>query len=781
MVRDSALDPDRLASLYLLKNYYINYVDGRLSVRNGYDRWNSTAMAAAAKQLFWFADPSGNEHLLGIVNGKWFKIAESGAHTQIDTQTATARRPITQVKERVFFGTDSVATTSEFMWADNTSIGSGAAYRVGIDKPLSACTAVSAASQGNITGVTEPNAGQVVTGGLELRLNADTQRRLAWIYVPGSDQTVSNVILRFMPVWASGNGSIKVSIYSGAGSPTTLVTNAFSDWVEITQFTTSTYVWHNFALQDTVTLSSGTGYWVYIESDADYKSNYNATNFWVNFAYSDGHASGTTLRWNAAWYDIGTARMGGFLIGGLIPGYVYDYKHTFNNDTYKSESRPSERSERITPNISSNRATIGTNATTDGQVDNAVIYRRNIGTDPTVDEDSITTDFEYVGTVTAGSSYTDMVGDDQLGGILGSDEHYLFDATADAGEGLRTTALVPYIATYWKSRVWFVEANANILYFSKIKEEDDAMGLTGDSEPDYFPLENVLEINEPSDIIALVPLSADELVVYFRNTSVWVIRGCDDVLNPPADIVKRQMITDVGLIAPHAVGSVRSRHVFLSRRGVYTFDGTTNREYLSGAIQSIFDGIADSSLDDSIIIANGDSIWIAVDENETADGKLNNIYILDLQRQVPTWRLYNYGVSIYDMVVRKTGTEYKTILASDADSNYILQLENGNDDNGAAIVSEVEFHDLVVPDIATIYQVSIDAYYPNVPPLYEITVTDSDGDVYEFDMQPRSIGDIAGHTMRMLVSSAIGARVKITQRTTNQNHLRAVDIGIVER
>ena len=314
---------------------------------------------------------------------------------------------------------------------------------------------------------------------------------------------------------------------------------------------------------------------------------------------------------------------------------------------------------------------------------------------------------------------------------------------------------------------------------SKKYEEDCSMGLTGDSVPDYFPLENVLEINETAAIIALVPLSADELAVYFRNTSVWVIRGCDDVQNPPADIVLRQAVTDVGLIAPAAVDSIRGRHVFLSRKGLYDFKGSPQQEYLSDGIQTILDEIDDSYLDDSVLVTMGDSIWLAVDEDE--DGSLENIYILDIQRRIPAWRMYNYGINIKDMVVRKTGTEYKTLLAADADSNYIVQLQSGNTDNGQAIVAELETQDLVVPNLATIYEVSIDAYYPNVPPTYEVEITDALDEVHELEINPRSTDDLAGHKAYPIVTSAVGARVKVTQRTVNQNHLRAIDIGYVER
>jgi len=314
---------------------------------------------------------------------------------------------------------------------------------------------------------------------------------------------------------------------------------------------------------------------------------------------------------------------------------------------------------------------------------------------------------------------------------------------------------------------------------SKIHEQDGAMGLVGDAAPDYFPLENLLEIDEPSDIIALVPLSANLLAVYFRNTSIWAIMGADEPLNPAPDLVKRQIITDVGLIAPAAVDSLRSRHVFLTRKGLYDFKGTAAQEFLSGSIQTILDEIGDSYLDDSILVAMGDSIWLAVDEDE--DGSLENIYILDIQRRIPTWRLYNYGVNINDLVVRKTGTEYKTLLAADADNAYILKLEDGSTDNGAAIVAELETQDLVVPNLATIFEVSLAAYYPNVPPLYEGEITDALDEIHYFELSPVSTDDIAGHKAYPLVTSAVGARVKITQRSVNQNHLRSIDVGYVER
>ena len=781
MLRDSATHEDRLFSLRTLKNFDISYDDGRLKVRNGYSRWNSTALADVAKQLFWFADLEQNEHLLAIANDLWFKIVESGAHTQISTEAATARRPVVQVGNRVFFGTDGDGSDIGFRWTDNTAIGAGLSYRAGIARPTVPPTLAAATP----LGVT---ATPIL--GSRIELNATTQQKFA------SPFTLADTT-RFGSIWmcisrrqnTSLEGNVRLKIYTDdSGDPsTTLADDNAISWEWPVQNLLVNFAGgiddntKRFAFPATIELAAG-DYWAVLETDATYKTNFITANFNVEIHYDQpGSPTWGGSKWrngNTSAWDATNIEPHMF-IGGFDETKYYDYIYTYVNSTYQIESRASSPT-RIKASNTPGATTVDHAVSSDAQVDKIRLYRREADNSDDRDEDILDT-YKFVFEITEGDTYTDSQYTDELGAEIQTDDHYLFDETDDGDGDIRTSALSPEVATYWKSRIWFAEANDNKLYFSKILEKDGRTGLTGDSIPDFYPLDNRLEISESSDIIAIVPISADELAVYFRNTSIWVLRGSDDVLNPPADIVLRQAVTDVGLIAPAAVDSLRSRHVFVARKGVYTFTGTSAIEYLSNGIQTILDDIADSSLDDSVVVALGDSVWIAVDEDETADGKLNNIYILDIQRQPATWRLYNYGISVFDMVVRKTGTEYKTLLAADADNAYILKLEDGNDDNGEAIVAEAETQDLVAPNIATIFEVQIDAFYPNTPPSYEGIVTDSHGEEHLFEISPVEIDDLAGHKSGVLVPSAIGSRVKIIQRTVNQNHLRAIDIGFVEQ
>ena len=225
--RDAALREDGLLSWRTLKNFDIDY-DGEtadLVIRKGYDRWNSVELDDPATQLFAFVDQAQAFNLLGISGSRWRAIKESGAHVVLVNEAATATRPVESFGNRAFFATDTDA-----YWTDDSSIGgANPSYRLGIVKPLNAAAAILTASEGNLAGGIMPNAGQVELHN-GLRLNDTARRRLAWTYTPATEQEVSNVILRFMTFYTAGvRGSLRVSIYSGVTTPTTLVKDATSD------------------------------------------------------------------------------------------------------------------------------------------------------------------------------------------------------------------------------------------------------------------------------------------------------------------------------------------------------------------------------------------------------------------------------------------------------------------------------------------------------------------------------------------------------------------------
>jgi len=314
---------------------------------------------------------------------------------------------------------------------------------------------------------------------------------------------------------------------------------------------------------------------------------------------------------------------------------------------------------------------------------------------------------------------------------------------------------------------------------SKKLEQDGATGLTGDLIPDYFPLENKLEIGCPSDIRNIKVLPSDELAIYFGNSSIRLISGANDIQNPPSDIYVREVSSDIGLVSSVAVDGFRGRHILLSRHGLYAFNGTPVLEKLSGYIQSILDDITDANIDDSIVTTIGDEVWLLVDDDN--DGSLNGIYILDISQNPVTWRLYDYGVTLNDLIVRQVGTEYKTLFAADAVNKYVLQLNTGTTDNAGNITAEIETHPFRGKNRMSLFDVAIDAYYPSTVPTYIITITDHSGNTDSYTLSPSSSEDIRGHHTGVRVTSDPQARVKISQSAQLANELLSIAVSYVER
>lgn len=786
--RDGAMSRDKMQSLRVMKNYKIIYTDGRLQIRPGYERWNDTELDTPATQLFWFADLEGNENLLGIQGDtkQWNAIKESGAHVLLDGFIATARRPIAQFAGRVFYGANDVGTGAAWRWTDNDSLDGGVApysFRAGIKKPTDIAEVAAVTGEGNIIGVIYPGAGTSSKWDIT---NTNRQKIAAQFSVATTQKVWGIDILWMWYVVAAKTGMIRFSIrVDDGGEPGDLVDNdSIGSWLPVKSGTVGSYVESYVSLQDSVELIGGTDYWLVIEASDDYYSNYNAGGaaeswFFVAFGYSVAGAS-DALRWDGSNWIVSTAKLG-FTVGGLSDDTYFDYCLTYYNSTYGIESRRGDASQRIKRNtFVRNAITVTfTEPTSVLQADQVRIYRREIGSDPDIAESAITDTYKLVASVDKDTSpVRDNHDSTTLGGILQTDNHYCVDDVSDGDDDIRQTALVPYIAVLWKGRIWFVEEDGNILHFSKKLEEDGATGLPGDLIPDFFPLDNQLEIASSSKILALRILPADELAVY-TNSDIWVVSGADDNRNPPADMSPKKMIADIGIVAPAALGFTKNQQVFLAREGLYAYKGTLSREYLSANIQSIFDDIEDQYIDDSIIATLGDEVWLLVDDDN--DGNLESIYILDLQRKPVTWRVYDYGVNLNDIVARTTGTEYKTLLAADADNNYVLQLDTGTDDNGVPIVAELETQDIRIPKKASVYMVELDAYYPNVPSVYEITVRDHVGLEKSYMIQPNGADDIAGHRTGCLLSATPTMRIKIVQRSVNEDQLLGFKIGYVTK
>jgi len=791
--RDAALREDALLSARELTNFDLDY-DGEsadLVIRPGFTRWNAVELPASAQQLYPFVDMDQNFNLLGIADSRWRAIKESGAHVTLVDEVATATRPVEAFGNRAFFGTDTDA-----YWTDDASIpGANPSFRMGIAKPANALDAVLAVT----TGVTTPS---IATP--RIWLNSTTRFKFASPFVLASAKIIESIWLCVAVSTALAlDGSVVLKIYTDdSGSPsTTLADVDLVSWewpvqnlgVDFAAGAGGSNIWDNtkrFEFKSPVELPAGT-YWAVLESDQEYRDNYGTgTPDWacyINYSLPGSPAWGYSKWWDdsgAAW--VVTSYQPNMRLGGIDTTYWYDYVTTYVNTKYNSESRPSA-SVRLKPIADPNYQAVsisGLVASGDPQVDKVRIYRRQV-TNADDTEDDIITDYLLLKEIDAGETYLDELFTTALSSRLASQDHYLYDEADDTNQGKRD-AFVPAGFVLWKGRIWAWEASTNKFYFTKTFEIDNPNGLTGESSPDYFPLDNVLDFPVPSGIINAKALSNDQMAVYFRNEQIWIVSGGDSVLNPPppSDIAIRPTAQTIGLFAPDAVVPYSNSNIFVGREGLYRFQGIGSRpELLSETQGGILDDIENQYFRNSKVVVYGREVWLLIDSDN--DGDLDKILILDLERDFQTrtmvdraWRGREYPVAINDLAVHSTGDEFREILAADAVDGWIMKLNDGDDDNGAAIVGTAESHDIRAPRNSSINQLLIQAFYndeDNLPD-YDLTVTSHAGDTFQISMEGgvdiTGNEDIRGHSMGLRMKRPISVRLKVVMTSTKRDRIR---------
>lgn len=794
MTRDENLgkNPYILHSLKTLENYDIDPVDGGLVSRDGYERYNTVVLPASPKQIFYYTDLARTENIiLGITNDRWYKMMETLTHEMVIDEAVTLtdgfKKPIFAWGGRIFFATDT-----EWYWTDSDRLYDGVKYyQAGISKPSSIPILNQVGAYGNYSSWTEPNN---VAGVGIFDLTDVTMQEIGSVYTPTADFVASALDIRmsfFYNPDKKGHMRLRIETIGLDGFPTgTLAdTDSLSGWIDVRTIydgfpddRIGDYIWYRFHFNGSFTLEKDTDYGIFIETDDDYKSNYsaNATQFFVAFAYNA--VVGGFYYTPSAWQTYANNIV--YAFAAFDEKRHYEYCYTYVNSTYQIESRPST-SKRVQL-LQEQRVEIDVAQPVDPQIDKIRIYRRELATDQdleTLDSEIVDT-YKFVTEISGSATvipatYSDSSTTNSLGAELQTTDHYRITEADDSIDNFRG-AIIPAGGCIWKGRVWIFPVNSNILYFSKKLEEDGRTGLAGDPIPDYFPVENQLELEEESALLAIRELTNDQMAIYFRNGAIYTLWGMDEIANPPSDYSLRPQVKGLGLISSWGLTDYKSAHIYISRHGLYAFTGATKPEYLSESIQSILDGISDTNLAKAVVVARGEEIWLLIDEND--DGYNDTIYILDLQKSVKPWRRYTYGVYINDLVVKTLSSSSKDIIACDNDNKYIMELNTGTTDNGAPIESYIETHRQKVSN-AFIHEVEVKDRYDDsdMAASYDFLITDSVGQGTHVGINPSSAMDMRGHKVGMRLRSNGSFNVRMDQISVQKVDLLGVYIRYIER
>lgn len=782
-------DVDASQSFRRLVNYDVVFggESARLRVRKGYERYNDGALPGKAAQVHAFVDMQQESSIIARVDtvNKWFQVRETGSHATISNYTATGRQPVVQFGDRLFLGTDGVhADDPGMIWTSHASIvGSPHAYRLGIKPPETAPIVGSVAAIGNNNA---PDSAHYIDNTTEYQFAIRYQ-------VGATDEVIDSVwistSLTTIGLTFTGSYYIRCETDNATEPSGTLVDDAaLSNSLDVKDFGLSSY--KRFQFQDKITLPAGTLVWFVIQGDDNYHDHFNDTvpgaNFRGNIDTSLATVYGVSMYYDnvaGSWLFLGVEIV--WYIGGLLPSKAYEYKWTYLNSTHDIESRPSigQRSE---IDAIKRFHVSGLFASPDPQVDKVRIYRRQMDDIEDV-EDDITDEWKFVAEVDEGAAYLDSFGTENLGAFLQTEDHYCLDEHADKGEDGREEDIVVKSACFWKGRIWACVSGSNRLYFSKVFESDGATGLIGTSSPDFFPLSNSIEIPEPAEPVDLHPLSNDQMVVYMSNETTYVIYGGDQPLNPPADFSIVAVAQTHGLIGQAAFAPMGSKHWIMTRDGIFSLEGMgiVKQAYESEFNASIIAAVENQYLDDTRMMAFGNELWALLDLDN--DGDLDTVLILNMEHEILErglydrhWKMYQYNTSLLDICMLNTGDEFRQIFAGDAESNYVLQLNTGTLDNGNGITAYFTSHDLTARDVAMIYEIEMDAYYPDESaiPDYDWLLTDNVGNTASGTMTGiTSADDVRGHRSGVRLKRPVSVRVRVSQLSTKADEIRAVLIS----
>jgi hypothetical protein len=139
-------------------------------------------------------------------------------------------------------------------------------------------------------------------------------------------------------------------------------------------------------------------------------------------------------------------------------------------------------------------------------------------------------------------------------------------------------------------------------------------------------------------------------------------------------------------------------------------------------------------------------------------------------------------VAFNDIIVRRTGTTSISILAADADSNYILELEIGTTDKGVAITGEIESHDIRQRDMAYLFAVDIDANYADATmPVLTLTLTNHEGQENVYTRTPTGSGNKRLHHFGTRMNAAVSIRAKLEIESTKADEILSLELGYIAK
>jgi hypothetical protein len=269
------------------------------------------------------------------------------------------------------------------------------------------------------------------------------------------------------------------------------------------------------------------------------------------------------------------------------------------------------------------------------------------------------------GVVIKGAAYL-VNGVDQTAKISGTTESRL-------GTTLGATGNMPkaQCITFWKNRIFLGNTDTGTNK-SRIRYSGSD---TTPTDVEYYKSTSFIDVQQDDgdQIQKLIPF-LDSLLI-FKTSSTWVLRGSN-----PRDFELVLANPSVGCVAPRTVAAWDKGVIFLSARGVFSFDGSKVTR-LSEKIDPAINDLGAANLEQANGVVFQQKYYLFVHELG-ATSYPDTAYVFDLISG--TWTKYR-GWNVWHATVwNRAGTE--ELYAVDAETREaVLRLKSGADDGGSNI------------------------------------------------------------------------------------------------
>lgn len=290
-------------------------------------------------------------------------------------------------------------------------------------------------------------------------------------------------------------------------------------------------------------------------------------------------------------------------------------------------------------------------------------------------------DSSYVFTIPSGSPGTQTPGTRHDGAVAAGkayivnnvDATWAYDGTTATRLGTTPNAsgnhpLAKYVV-YYKGRLYFANVNGGGNRSRVIYTGSDAN--PGDVE--FFKATSLIDIqpDDGDELTAAVPFL--DQIVFMKRNSIWSLRG-----DTPQSFRLVLGNPSLGCLAPRSATAWEKGVIFLSSRGVFSFDGA-RAVRISEKIDPDLQALPASALQNAVGAVFGNRYVLAV----SSSGSINDtVYAFDFV--TGTWTRYK-GWNIRSLAIWPRDTNDELWGADDTTDSHYVQYYSGTNDKGLPI------------------------------------------------------------------------------------------------